>query len=270
MQVIETNRMKSFVAMLFAAVMAFALMAGCAAEEEDSSSAASSSEQSSEAQEVTGLLIGDNSGSARSLVLTNEMGGDITALSVATVGSSDEPRALAIPGGKWANGEKATVFYGKGDSRSTYELTITVGESTYTLHNLTLSSIEEASLHTDGTFGYLTYSSGGTVVSTLGTEKGIAAMANSNEEGQPEVQAVTEDTSGVDEYYYDYYWDEDDEYADDEEDSDEYTDEDEEYYDDEETDEYYDDENTDEYYEDEGDYEEYDEGYYEDDEEYYE
>ena len=272
------NNMRAFVVAILAVGMAFAMLTGCGSDDQAATSEAATSEaaESSSAAAVEiaegAIVIGDATADSDSLLVTNEMGVDITSVTITTVGSQTGAKTLDIQGGVWPNGQKAQIFYGKGSSLSSHEVKVTYDGGEYTLHNLPLGSIDEATLRTDGTYAYLSYSTGNMNVSTLGTEKALAAQAAAAEASAQDEQAVeavqepeyTEEY--VDDTYYYYYDDDedaddedaddedadDDEYYDDEDYDDEYTD-DEEYYDDEDSDdeEYYDEE---EYYEEE-DYE---------------
>lgn len=240
---------RTLAVLILAMGLAFSMLAGCSDEpaSESSSTASESASSSTEASTTESastekgapIVIGDSK-AAGSLVVENGLGADITFVSVSAAGSQDEPFAMPIEGNTWKKGEKAKLYYGTPTAEVEYQVTVTANGMFYTLHNVKLGSMDEATLLADGGIAYLSYKSGGETLSTLDAEKALAnAPAATEPAAEPEEVVYEEEI-----IYYD-----DDEDADDEdEDADDEDADEDEYTDDEETDEedeYVDDEDLD-------------------------
>lgn len=101
------------------------------------------------------LYVGADTATTSSVIVRNELGADITFVSIAPTGSEDEPTSLSIEGGTWNDGRMVALFFEPAEGASTYDLVFTAGGEFYDLPAADLDSNREVVLKANGTAAYL-------------------------------------------------------------------------------------------------------------------
>ena len=129
----------------------------------------------------TAATVGTQSDSAKSIVLSNGLGSDITQVSVNPSGVQGAATALEVEGA-WADGSAAQVFIPEENQSAPCDIALTTGSGEYVLHEIDLSAFEEAQVLAEGEVAYLSYEVDGQTVTTLDHENELIAQAKAAEE----------------------------------------------------------------------------------------
>ncbi len=113
-----------------------------------------------ESPEPDGAVIGKESEDAYRVQLTNDLGADVTSLSIKDLSEESFPSSMIGSDEKVAAGETVTMFYAPGQSAAAdvpYDMLVGVGGKTYELHGLELGNWTEMTLALSGDIAYATY-----------------------------------------------------------------------------------------------------------------
>lgn len=191
---------KAAAAVLVAAMVTGTLgMAGCSGSSSNSSSSsASCSASSSAAAQVADTKaevpsLGSSENGAKSVVLDNQLGVAITNIAVKDASAEEYPAGLIVDGSAWNNGDQRKVYFASAEAAQ--DVSITVGETVYELHNVDLASLEEAKIMVQDGIAYLSYQKNGATETTLAAEQDYAAQqqaAAEEAQRQAEEEAAAE------------------------------------------------------------------------------
>lgn len=195
---------------LFAAALMFAALfavAGC------SSQSAASTASNAGSDETAGIaadvMVGQESNTAKTLVMKNTTGKAITAVALGETGSAPEDlRPLEVDGGSWADGETAAIYY-EPSNISFYDIQLTCGGQVYTLHNFNFDGLEDIEIALEGDVAYVIFERGGDVASSLMDEMAIhdeavaaEAAAAAEAEAAAAAEAAAEAAATQEQTYY--------------------------------------------------------------------
>ncbi|MBO4352290.1 MAG: hypothetical protein J5818_02220 [Eggerthellaceae bacterium] len=172
---------RKLVLAVFAASFAmFMAMAGCASSQPAAQSASASSSEA--AEQVADVTIGQESNTAKTLVMKNATGKTIDTVALGETGTeADSLISLEIDGGEWADGQTAAIYY-EPTGASFFDIQLTSGEETFMLHNFNFEGVENIEVMMEGDVAYVTFERGGSVVSSLSEEMSIHDEAVALEE----------------------------------------------------------------------------------------
>lgn len=169
----KTNEMTRgwmlFAVLALVAALSMALLAGCSDEgqqEESSSSTEAIEGSTSEGAEVDPdaslsepaemlLYVGADTATTSSVIIKNELGADITFVSIIPTGAQDEPLPLSIEGGTWNQGRLVALFFEPAGEGATYDLVFTADGDFYDLKGADLTTNREVVLKANGATAYL-------------------------------------------------------------------------------------------------------------------
>ncbi|NHM17054.1 hypothetical protein GMI69_10470 [Eggerthellaceae bacterium zg-887] len=113
-----------------------------------------------ESPEPEGAVIGKESEDAYRVQLTNDLGADVTSLSIKDSSEESFPSSMIGADEKVAAGETVTMFYAPEQSVAAdapYDMLVGIDGKTYELHGLELGNWTEMTLALSGDIAYATY-----------------------------------------------------------------------------------------------------------------
>jgi hypothetical protein len=193
------SKQRTALTLLVAIAMCFMIAlacTGCSSSDTASSSSSSSSEEaasaesSSESEATYDLKIG-NATEGTYIALTNGTGADITEIALKTSSDEDFGRNL-ITDGTFAQDQLARLGYTQ--DQTPCDIRLTTADATYTLHDVDLTAMTEATVELQDGIAYLTYTDAqGNEESTLADEQAVAqAEADAAAQAEAEAQAAAE------------------------------------------------------------------------------
>lgn len=207
------------IAVGLACCMTCGLLAGCSSNEPQAQSDETPVIEEAPAYELT---IGEDADGALPLIIENDTGKAVTAVSVSLVGTEGDSTSLKMSEKQWAAGQTAGLFLqaaqGTGNAAESsssaadagdvvlneaYDVTLTLeGDMVYTLHQVvpsTLGNVTDTAVHVDeeGAVAYLTYKEGDAEVSTHESELQVAAEAQLAAEKEAQAAAEAENAAAL-------------------------------------------------------------------------
>lgn len=180
-------------------MVTFAAMVGCSSSQPSTQSASAASEESAKPQ--VDVIVGQESGTAKTLVMKNTTGKTINAVALGESGAeAGSFVSLAIEGDEWADGKTAAINY-EPTNASIFDIQLKCGEETYTLHEFNLDGAESVEICMEGDVAYVTLERDGNVISSLSEETAIrdAELAAEAAAAEAEAEAAVVEEQA---YYY--------------------------------------------------------------------
>lgn len=184
-------KLAPFVAMLTA--VALVGFAGCSQAPESQSDGSENEVEAVDAVAVPDLTIGVPSQGSVKLLIENNLGASITALSYADSAEGSVPTVLFADEAVWKSGELAEVYIPAG-SAAQRNLILEVDGQEYTLHDLDVTVLGEFSFEWSAAdqLPYASYVLNGKEATTLAHEKELQARAAEQSAAEAEEKAAAE------------------------------------------------------------------------------
>ena len=175
---------------------AFFSLAGCSSQQAASASSSATSEESVQEFDVA---VGQESNTAKTLIVKNSTGKSINEVALAEAGSeADGFKVLEVEGGEWADGKTAAIYYEPSNAYS-FDIQLKSGEESYMLHEFNVDGAENIEVLMEGDVAYVTFERGGNVISSLSEEMAIHDAKIAEEEA---AAAAAAEAEAAQEYYY--------------------------------------------------------------------
>ncbi len=176
---------------------AFFALVGCSSQQAASTSSSAASEESAQEFDVA---VGQESNTAKTLIVKNSTGKSINEVALAEAGSeADGFKVLEVEGGEWADGKVAAIYYEPSNAYS-FDIQLKSGEDSYMLHQFNIDGAENIEVLMEGDVAYVTFERGGNVISSLSEEMAIHDAKVAEEEAAAAAEAEAE--VAQEEYYY--------------------------------------------------------------------
>lgn len=174
-------------------LVAFVALVGCSSQQ---AASASSSATSGESVQEFDVAVGQESNTAKTLIVKNSTGKPINEVALAEAGSeADDFKVLEVDGGEWADGKTAAIYYEPSNAYS-FDIQLKSGEESYMLHEFNIDGAETIEVLMEGDVAYVTFERGGNVISSLSEEMAIHDAKIAEEE------AAAAEAEAAQEYYY--------------------------------------------------------------------
>ncbi len=175
---------------------AFFALVGCSSQQAASTSSSAASEESAQEFDVA---VGQESNTAKTLIVKNSTGKSINEVALAEAGSeADGFKVLEVEGGEWADGKTAAIYYEPSNAYS-FDIQLKSGEESYMLHEFNVDGAENIEVLMEGDVAYVTFERGGNVISSLSEEMAIHDAKIAEEEA---AAAAAAEAEAAQEYYY--------------------------------------------------------------------
>lgn len=142
----------------------------------------SNTEKADTTQKHPMMVMGDQSGATKAIVLENKIG-DISKVALNVSGSKDEP-TLLMTGETWGKDTQALIFIPAANEQDRSDFVLTVGDDEYVLHEVDFASIQTGDLCLEEKIAYIQYAMGGKMMSTLEHENDLISREKAVKKAQ--------------------------------------------------------------------------------------
>ena len=168
---------------------AFFALVGCSSQQAASTSSSAASEESAQEFDVA---VGQESNTAKMLIVKNSTGTSINEVALAEAGSeADGFKVRDVEGGEWADGKTAAIYYEPSNAYS-FDIQLKSGEESYMLHEFNVDGADNIEVLMEGDVAYVTFERGGNVISALSEEMAIHDAKIAEEEAAAAAAAEAE------------------------------------------------------------------------------